>query len=463
MTNRTLVIKLLSIGVLMLILLIPLAMVSGQITDRKYYNNEAQQRIANSWSGAQLISGPALVIPYESRRVWHEKDDKSGKMVRKTSPQSKQLVLQPKRLSYNTDMEYQRLNSGIYSFPVYNSISEIRGEFDLSELQRVMTLDNFISLGLPWLSMNISDVRGLSSSPVVQFDQQEYRFQPGSRHGASGNIIHAPLAVMDLIASDTLKKRVEFQMNLKLRGSQYFRFLPTADETNVTVSSNWQHPKFIGNYLPIKRLINQDGFSAEWFVAAISVAKGKVKKNDSCDSRYNDCQIEIDNSFGVELIEPVNIYSQSERSTKYAVLFIGLVFVMFFLFEVIKTLPVHPIQYALVGFAQVVFYLMLFALSEHLQFGLSYMISALASILLISWYISSSVRNRKTVAAFFIILSLLYALLYGIVQSEDHAMLMGAILIFAVLSLFMGATRNIDWYKLTSSSDAEKKDVLEHT
>ncbi len=451
MTNRSLLIKLITITVLSLLLMIPLSMVSEQINDRRYYHQQAEDRISTSWSGPQVLSGPRLVIPYKVRRTYEQKED-DGSVVKKTSIVKRELIVQPGHLAYETQIDLESLFSGIYELPVYTSNSDVSGYFSLIELETLNQKKNLVSIGKPRVVVHIQDVRGIVEKPVILFeDEQKYSFSAGSGYSYSGNAIHALLEDRSLglkgnkVNVEEADAQLRFRLNLRVRGSQYLRFLPVAEETKVSLSSNWPHPKFTGRYLPVSRNVSENGFSASWSISAIAIDRRAQRISKKCGSES--CQ---KNTFGVDLIEPVNIYSQSERSTKYAILFIGLMFIAFLLFEVIKKLPVHPIQYSLVGMALVVFYLLLFALSEQFSFFLAYLIAAIASSLLISWYLRYVFFSRKLAAVFFASISTLYALLYGIIQSEDHAMLMGSMLIFLMLALTMISTRNVNWYQLTA-------------
>ena len=172
------------------------------------------------------------------------------------------------------------------------------------------------------------------------------------------------------------------------------------------------------------------------------------------------CKDFVENTFGVSLINTVDIYQKTDRSVKYAILFISLTFIVFFLFEVMKNLRLHPMQYLLVGMALTFFYLLLISLSEHIKFINAYMISTLASVIVISIYISAVLKSRIRAAGFAVMLSLLYGMLYVILVSEDNALLMGSVLFFSILALVMMVTRKLDWYKVTD--DLANQSVLKN-
>mgnify|MGYP006185147329 FL=1 len=230
---------------------------------------------------------------------------------------------------------------------------------------------------------------------------------------------------------------------MTLRGSQSISALPLGEQTLINIRADWPHPSFIGNYLPAKRDITDQGFSAEWQTSFFSTNLQEAL-ND-CVLRRS-CEAFNGRSFGVSFIDPVDQYLKSDRAIKYALLFIVLTFAGFFLFEVLKSLAVHPVQYALVGVALAFFYLLLLSLSEHIGFALAYLASASACVLLIGFYVCHVLHSVRHGLSFSAGLAALYGLLYGLLSAEDYALLMGSGLLFGVLGVFMVLTRKLDWY-----------------
>jgi inner membrane protein len=260
-------------------------------------------------------------------------------------------------------------------------------------------------------------------------------------------------------------KTVEFNLKLSIDGIEQLAFIPIAKNNVVTVTSKWQHPQFFGRFLPSpkERKIDANGFTATWNISSLSSNAQQQLLNIECC--LNSAQTnptggpagvatsvgQID-SFGVAFIEPVNIYSQSDRAIKYGVLFVALTFAAFFLFEILKQLPIHPVQYALVGLALVLFFLLLVSLSEHMRFITAYAIASVACIGLIGFYLSYALRSWKRGFGFGTALSLLYGVLFGLLQSENNALVMGSLLLFSVLAAIMLVTRKVDWYQIGKPS-----------
>ncbi len=233
---------------------------------------------------------------------------------------------------------------------------------------------------------------------------------------------------------------------------QQLEFAQTSREMRINLDSDWPHPGFIGSYLPVQRKISNQGFTANWRSSAFSNHATSMLEA----AEKGDWVNILNNTAGVSLVQPVDAYHLSERSIKYAQLLIILTFVAMVLFELLKKLRIHPIQYAFIGIELTLFYLLLISLSEHLNFGLSYALATLASTGLLTLYFSAILRSKKTEIMFGASLAALYAVLYGILQAEDHALLMGSLLTFGVLALLMMTTRHINWYQITESYSPPK-------
>ena len=156
-------------------------------------------------------------------------------------------------------------------------------------------------------------------------------------------------------------------------------------------------------------------------------------------------------------MDPVNPYPMTDRALKYGFLFIFLTFASFFLFELIRQLQIHPIQYGFIGLAQALFFLLLLSLSEHIGFGWSYLLSTTATILVITSYLCSVLKSLRRGIIFGGMLGFLYAALFGLLQSEDHALVAGSTLLFGLLTCVMILTRNIDWYALGSKKEGTEQ------
>jgi len=258
----------------------------------------------------------------------------------------------------------------------------------------------------------------------------------GSHRKESG--LHADLASTQSgqrLAMDT-------ELVLSLNGTETLSIAPIADSNNIQLNSAWQHPHYDGSFLPRSHREGKDGFTATWDISSLAAATQAqyLEGDESADIER----------LSVGLVEPVNIYSQVDRASKYGFLFVMLTFVGFFMFELIKRLAIHPIQYGLVGLALAIFFLLLLSLSEHLEFWIAYLIASAACIGLLGVYLSAVLRSRLRGLGFATMLTVLYAALYGLLVSEDNALVLGSLMLFAILAAIMLVTRKVDWYALAN-------------
>ena len=227
-------------------------------------------------------------------------------------------------------------------------------------------------------------------------------------------------------------------MNVALKGSSSLHFLPVASYSSYTITSPWASPSFDGNTLPAERTVADSGFTAKWKFNAANLALTNVIKSDKFNAN--------DVAFGVSLVQPAGQYEQTMRSAKYAILIIGLTFVLFFVFELMQKNPVHPVQYALIGMALVIFYTLLLSVSELILFAYAYTIAAVATILLIALYAKAHFKNIRSPFIIGLLLTGLYGFIYVLISLEDTALLAGSIALFIVVAIVMYVTRKVNWY-----------------
>lgn len=260
--------------------------------------------------------------------------------------------------------------------------------------------------------------------------------------------MHASLASVDV----TKPLALDFALDLRLQGTSQLDIKPVGRDTRVTLNSDWPHPAFVGDYLPVSRTVNDSGFSARWSTSFFSTNLEEALQD--CTERSR-CESFNNRRLGVSFMDPVDHYVKSDRATKYALLFIALTFAGFFLFEVLKALAVHPVQYGMVGLALAFFYLLLLSLTEHIGFALAYGVSATLCVGLIGYYVGHVLQGRLRGASFCASLAALYGLLYGLLSAEDYALLMGSLLLFGLLGVVMVMTRKVDWFKAGNQRAAE--------
>jgi inner membrane protein len=230
-------------------------------------------------------------------------------------------------------------------------------------------------------------------------------------------------------------------MQIKLKGSEQLHFIPMGKTTEVSLTSAWSDPSFNGNFLPEPYQVNETGFTASWKILHLNRSYPQEWKDKSFDLGGS--------SFGVSLLQVGDTYSKTERSVKYAILFVTLTFLLYFFIEILQKKKVHPLQYVLVGLAIIIFYTLLLSISEYLGFNAGYFISATATVLLITAYTKSMFRDWKIVIVFFLVLSALYGFIFALIQLQDGALLFGSIGLFIILAIVMYYSRKIEWYTKT--------------
>lgn len=444
-----LALKVLMVALLTVAILLPLMMVRSTIQERQGFREAVVRDVAANFGGRQVLGGPVLVVPF-TEVVEEEVGDDGGALRRVSRRRSGQWVFFPDTLTIDGELQPDTRRRGLHKVRVYQWQGGARARFDVRIPEDVPGTQPR-EIGRPWLSVGIADVRGLQGEPVLQMAGQALPLQQGIGH-AEGPGLHARLAAPAAGGRMTLDARLQ----LKLRGTESFAMRPYGHHNELRLRSPWPHPKFQG--MSPRHDIDEDGFRATWQVAGIATgAQQQYRRHPalatpepSVHGRTGDAWAPAPDSASVALLDPVNPYLQADRATKYGVLFVMLTFVGFFMFELVTQLRIHPIQYALVGLALAIFFLLLVALSEHVVFGLAYVAASVACIGLIGFYLSAVLRSRARGAGFAAMLAALYAALYGLLVSEDNALVLGAGLLFAILAALMVATRRIDWYQVSA-------------
>jgi len=451
--QKKLAIKLGIIGFIALLLLIPLEMISGKISERASYLEHAKREVAHSWTSSQRVLGSLIVVPYEV----HEKVTITDTITKEQHQKIKKTLhhkfIIPEKLTITADIDNSIRHKGIYNVPVYTSNININGVMTnkrlLKEINKIKSEGKKVIVKRAYFSITLSDPRGINSIPTLKWQDQEIAFQPGSDLEENVNGLHADLPNFDL------KKltNISFSYQLALRGMERLSFVPIGVETKLNVQSTWPHPQFFGSFLPTESKINSDGYAADWSVT--SFASNIFDNVNRCEN--GECNSLFSSAIGVKHIETVDVYVQSERTVKYGMLFIGLSFITFFIFETLMKLPIHPIQYCLVGFANATFYLLLISLSENIAFGLAYLIASGCCSALLLFYLKPVLKKAVYAYAFSGVLAALYGALYIIISLEDLALMMGSILIFSALAIVMYTTRNINWYQVGDDLSVKSK------
>ncbi len=436
--------KIVTIFIIALLLLIPTSMIESLIFERENTQKEAISEVSSKWGEEQTISGPFISIPYTKFVKEFSKKDSAEKLV----PVKDFIHVLPNVLNINGNINPEERNRGIYEIVVYNSKVNISGKFSSINLSEFDIPKENIQFDKAYLTVGINDLRGIEEQINLKWNTKTVSFNPGvTNNDIVKSGINAPVTVS---SNDSLEYGFSFDINLK--GSQLLYFTPVGKVTDINMSSSWKNPSFNGAFLPDTRTVSDSGFKANWNVLHL---------NRNYPQAWIGSKFNIDNSaFGINLLLPVDNYQKSYRSIRYAILFIAFTFMVFFFIEILNKVFIHPIQYILVGIALIVFYSLLLSISEHLKFNLAFIISAIATLLLIAGYVKAILKSTQLTYLISSILLILYSFIFIIIQLQDFALLIGSIGIFIILGLVMYFSRKIDWYSL-NLKDKNDDPVLE--
>jgi inner membrane protein len=350
--------------------------------------------------------------------------------VQRIERDPRRLIVFPRSASIEGRMQPSVRKLGLHQVRVYElqSVQEARFDVNLPPLPT----HGRRNWALPYLSFGIADVRGLVGTPTLTVDGKPVALVQGLGGHREGGGLHAELPAVG--EASHLAYSLKFQS--ALGGTESLAVVPLADSNHVRLESSWPHPRFGGSFLPRQHREDASGFSGEWDLSSLAAGSQQQYRG----------QEKVLDALSVSMVDPVNIYSQADRASKYGILFVMLTFVAFFMVELLKVLRIHAIQYTLVGLALAIFFLLLLGLSEHMEFWIAYLISSIACIGLLGTYLASVLRSGKRGFGFACALSLLYAALSGLLVSEDNALVLGALMLFAILAALMLVTRRVDWY-----------------
>jgi inner membrane protein len=355
----------------------------------------------------------------------------------------------PESLTLESELNVEpgRRKLGVYEVPVYTTNVHAAVVFNIeSRIAAMMRSESgaVVHLDQARIIVPIADTRGVRALNLTGIGVSDGSFEPHRGFAMSALAIALrPDAQID-------KGTHQFDLTLQVAGTHALSFLPTAHSTSLQLAGNWSDPGFTRGFLPVERTVSNGRFSARWQLLDL---------NRGYDSNWFGNHVEMpalqESAFGVELVQPVDLYQQAERSVKYAGLFIALSLLTLFVWEHLARRPLHPIQYGLMGLALSVFYLLLLALAEHVGFRVAYVSAAVALCGLLGIYLAGAFDSAASGAGAGAVFAGVYALLYLLVTSEDYSLLAGSLALFALLATAMVLTRRLDWYQATARPQEE--------
>lgn len=425
-------VKLFVIVFLSIVLMVPLVVVWALVAERAARRDEVVREVGEVWGGRQSAGAIALTIPFETVST-------TGTT---TTRVTRRAIVLPETLRIDADLAPEIRHRSIFAVNLYRATLRVSGTFRMPDISRLGATPDVVLWPQAVLDIGVTDLRGVVSAGPVTWGAASATLEPAAGDGPFGSGLRA-------LAPAPPVGVVPFTFEMVVAGTEDLKFLPSGANTNVTLASPWPSPGFSGGLLPLTRDVRNDGFNAEWRSNYLSRPFPQAWLDGAID-RSDLAAKTADTTFGVTLVTTVDHYQQVERAAKYGGLFIVLTFGVFFVWEVVERLRLHPVQYLLVGMALVVFYLLLLSLAEQVGFAPAYAIAATATVLLVGGYASTMLGAGRRGAAVGAWVSVLYGVLFVLLRLEDLALLVGAFVVFLSLAAVMYLTRRVDWYGIRS-------------
>lgn len=448
--------RFLIVGILTLAMAIPLILAAEVINSRKNYSRDAVQEVGREWGGAQVISGPVLVLPVQEtvERTTQEEvidpatgvvrlDSNGNPLLRSVTKQETvwrdPVFVHPGRYDVTIDTTTEMRHRGIFNVPVYRADMAMTFDYPLGDAESYLRGAEVIRWDLAKIELQISSNAALRGKAELLADGAPIAIEPLASNGNSAGIT-ADLGDMRGVGT--------YELRLGLNGAQTLKIAPVGRVSAVTMTSDWPHPSFTGGFLPDSSDVRDDGFTASWTIPHLARTLPQL------DRVAYTSTLRAQLPFGVNFYEPNDFYQKAFRAAKYGILFIALTFLTVLLIDRQTSRPAHPVQYVLIGLSQSIFVLLMVAYAEQIGFGTAYLLSSGATIALITLFGWFGLKLGPRTGVLFVLLVVLYAVLYLILQSTDYALLAGSTLAFVALAATMWMTRNEDWY---AGEDARKR------
>ncbi|MEO7786624.1 MAG: cell envelope integrity protein CreD [Sphingomicrobium sp.] len=431
------------------LLAIPIFSVWLLVYDRQSQSETARASIAAGWGGPQVIASPELSIPF--KQTVNTSEQVNGASVSRAQTIDRRLILAPSGVDAATNLMPERRSRSIYDVVIYRAETKGRALFQLpADLSKLGVQPGTLQLDRAELRFGISDARGLSGNPDIRVGGAKLALGPGGGTSLVGTGFYAPI---DLTRTTPARLSVDF--SFVLRGNGSLAFAPRSGDTSWHVRSPWTNPSFGGDFLPDQRKVGETGFDATYRIGNLALGRSLlfVEGTDqstaperASPSRYAAAAINSGpQAASIQLVEPVDLYSQVNRATKYGFLFVGFTFLAYLLFDVIGGVRVATIEYLLAGAGLVLFFVLLLAFAEVIGFTPAYLLAAAAITGLNTAYSAAVLKSWRRAAVIGAILAALYAVLYVLLSLEAYSLLIGALLLFAALAGTMYVTRRLDW------------------
>lgn len=443
--SRSMGLKLLVVTGLALTMTIPAVFVNNLVEERTTRAKDVIQEVSARMGGQQTFLGPTLSIPYTIPSSY--KGD---------SPLHGVYVVFPTQGDATVKVRTEERRRSLFKVPVFQADLKFDATFDLTGVPSRAPADAVLDWSRAGIVVGVSDARGALADGTLTVNGETLTFVPAETVADSNAAARLPLTYFRVSGGDMAQPNATFRVTAALRfsGAQRISVLAYGKTTHLAVEGDWRSPSFDGSFLPVKRAVSAQGFTGEWsvpFIARGIPAEGTSAAVSALDGT----------SLGISFIEVADPYQSVNRSLKYVLLFVGLVFLSYFVFEVTTGKRVHPAQYVLVGVAQMIFYLLLLSISERIGFDWGFLTAGGSTVLLLSSNASWIFESRRQGLRALVVFSLLYSLIYLLLRLEDNALLVGAVASFLAVAAVMYFTRNINWYSSISPAAVQPPPVIQ--
>ena len=428
--------KMMMVGILTLVLLIPLTLVQDLIKERSERKNEATIKVTNSWGDNINLMGPILKVPYKIYSQTEEIDEKTKEKTIKKYSYTQNAYFFPFELNHATKVDkVDKLKLGLYKPIVFKANVGVNGNFKELNFEKLGIKPENVLWDKATIQIRTSNLKSIKSDLFIKLNGDKYTLETNGESKGNFDVLETKNFNLDSISN------LDFNFDIQYNGSNSIEFIPIGKTTKTSIDANWNSPSFIGNYAPLDttKNITNKSFHADWKL--IHVNRPFAQQYSEKIPNLNEY------SYGAKLIETVDQYQQNERASKYGFLVIGLTFLIFFLIQTISKINIHIFQYTMIGLALIMFYTLLISITEHSSFMIAYSIAASSVIVMLLLYSISVLKNKKFPLFITAALTLLYSFIYVIIQLEDYALLVGSIGLFLILGAVMYFSRKIDWNK----------------
>ena len=430
--------KMMMIGALTLLLLIPLSLVQELIEERSQRQEEVIAETSQKWGESIYFYGPILKIPYTIYTESVTVNQKSGETVKARTAKTHFAYFFPDELKNTTTANMSTpLQRSLYKSNVFKAAMDFSGSYQRPGFELISVPDEDIMWDKATIVIRTSNMKSIKSQVNFNFGGKSYRMEP-TQIAPEDSVASLETRAVDIseLRSD---KRMPFTFSINYNGSSQIKIAPIGKTTEAKMKSDWHSPSFTGNYIPDEKnkQISDAGFEAQWNVLHLNRPFAQQSFGSLPDLKKY--------AFGVDFITPVDEYQQNERASKYGFLVIGLTFLVFFLIQSVSKIRIHIFNYSMIGIALIMFYTLLISITEHSSFTFAYIIAGSSVVALISLYSLSILKSKKFASFIGIALTVLYTFIYVIIQLEDYALLVGSIGLFLILAAVMYISRKIDW------------------